>query len=529
VRGEVVVNVPEKSRLKTRKIQLVGMEREVKINPAITKFHVATPHPSLSDVRADVERTIESLVEKYGFYDFRIDLEVLKTLPDTVRAADWSFTAAVWNYEEIVSVEAGDTSDELFGFAMDIGTSKIAGHLVDLATGCTIGMGAVENPQLPYGEDVISRISFAMKNDKNLLKLQKLAVEGVNDVIERVCSDARIEPINIYEVTVAGNTIMHHLFLGIQPRYVALSPFTPAVKHPLNLRARELNLAVNPNARVYMLPNIAGYVGGDAVGDVLATDIYEKEDLCLLIDIGTNTEIFLGNRHGIVSCSCASGPAFEGYHIKHGVKAVSGAIEKVEINPTPLEVRFETIGGEKPVGMCGSGIVDCVAELFKHGVIDIRGNFSGSSRERLIVVDGEEEFIVALGHETATGRPISITRSDIDEVLLAKATIHAGSTTLMKRKGLKEGDIDEVYIAGAFGSSINPVNAKTIGLIPDIPTEKVRFVGNTALSGAKLCLISREMRLVAERLSGEIGYIKLTVDPEFPRELAHSLYLPKEG
>lgn len=383
VKGEVVVNIPEESRLKTRKIQLVGMEKEVRLNPSVIKFHVTASEPSLTDIRADVERLIESLKEKYGLYGFKIDYDVLKTLPDDVRGAEWDFTVTVRNNEEIISVEAGDTSDKLYGVAIDIGTSKLAGYLIDLTSGSTIGMGAVENPQLPYGEDIISRISFVMKEKENLLKLQKLVLGGINTVIEQVCKAAKIKPINIYELTVVGNTIMHHLCLGIQPKHVALSPFIPAIKQPLSVKAKELKLNVNPNAIVYVLPNIAGFVGADAVGDVIATGIYETEDLCLLIDIGTNTEIFLGNKHDIISCSCASGPAFEGFHIKHGVKAFSGAIEKVKINPKPLEVKFETIGDEKPIGICGSGIVDCVAELFKCRFINIRGRFSDAPSERL--------------------------------------------------------------------------------------------------------------------------------------------------
>ena len=527
VRRNVVVVIPPESRIGERKIQITGLERPVPLDPSVKKFHIVLPKPTLSDALPDFERLLDCLKDAYGFERLQIDYKLLMKLPNVLRNANWDITVTLWNDRKIIAVEKSDTSNRLLGLAIDIGTSKIVGYVVDLTIGKTIGVGSIENPQVMYGEDIISRITFAVAGDGKLEALQKLVVEGINDVIHRVCAEANVNPNDIYEATVVGNTAMHHLFLAIQPKHLALSPYTPAMRGPMNIHTKELNIKMNPNGIVHVLPVIAGFVGADAVADVLASGIYDSEELSLLIDIGTNTEVFIGNAVDILSCSCASGPAFEGAHIKQGMKAATGAIERVRIDSDSYEVEYETIDGAKPVGLCGSAMVDIIAELLKCGIINCQGLFERNViSPRLRILNDDVEFILAGGEETATGKDITITQKDIREIQLAKAAIFTGCSILMRRKNVRREDLDRVFIAGAFGSYINPENAKFIGLVPDVPTEKIRFVGNTAISGAKMALISREARETAEMLSKKVRYLELATDPDFNQEFLKATFIP---
>ena len=522
------VMVPEESSVGVRKIQVTGLERPVPLTRFVTKFHIVLARPTLLDARPDFERVLDSLKDKYGLDKLEIEYEVLKNLPNILRHANWDITVTLWDDRKIVAVEKGDTSDRILGLSVDIGTSKIVGCVVDLTTGRTIGVGSIENPQVIYGDDVISRITFAMDSEEKRGTLQRLAFEGINDVLHDACAQASVDPNCIYEATIAGNTAMHHFFLGIQPRYLALSPFTPAIRRPVNVKAREVNIKIHSEGNVHVLPVIAGFVGGDAVADVLSSGIYESEKLSLLLDIGTNTEVFVGNSRGMLSCSCASGPAFEGGHIKHGMKAVTGAIEKLRINPdSGYEVAYETVGDAEPRGLCGSAMVDVVAEMAKCGIINHRGRFNKNVKTpRLRIIDNNVEFVLAWKNETSTGREITVTQEDINEIQLAKAAIFTGCWILMKRKNVRRKDLGQVLIAGAFGNYINPESAKLIGLVPDVPTEKIKFVGNTSLTGAKMALISREARKTAETLSKRIRYLELTVDPDFGSEFVDSMFVP---
>jgi uncharacterized 2Fe-2S/4Fe-4S cluster protein (DUF4445 family) len=528
LKGSISVMVPEESRVGVRKIQVTGLERPVPLTPFVAKFHITLARPTLLDARPDFERIIDSLKDEYGLDKLEVEYEVLKTLPSILRHANWDITVTLWNGHKIVAVEKGDTSDRILGLAIDIGTSKIVGCVVDLTTGITISVGSIENPQIIHGEDVVSRIAFAAVGEENIGTLQRLSFEGINDVLRDACAQAGVDSKYIYEATIAGNTAMHHFFLGIQPKYVALSPFTPAVRRPMNVRAKEVNIKMHPEGNVHVLPVIAGFVGADAVADVLSSGIFESEELSLLLDIGTNTEIFVGSSKGILSCSCASGPAFEGGHIKHGMKAVTGAIEKLSVNRNSgYEVAYETVGDAEPRGLCGSAMVDVVAEMAKCGIINRRGRFNMNVKTpRLRTIDNNAEFVLAWKNETSTGREITVAQEDINEIQLAKAAIFAGCWILMKRKNVRTKDIDQVLIAGAFGNYINPESAKLMGLVPDVPTEKIKFVGNTALTGAKMALISREARKTAETLSKRIRYLELTVDPDFRSEFADAMFIP---
>lgn len=526
IQGDLVVFIPNESRLSVRRIQVQGMEKPVKLEPNVNKINLVLEKPTIQNPIADDLNILTNLEKLYNLQDLEFEYELLKILPDILREGDWNVTVTTLGGRRIIDLEPFDTTKRIFGFAIDIGTSKLVGYLVDLNSGGVIGVGSMENPQIVYGEDILSRISYAEETIENKQKLQKLVTGGINEIILMACEDSGVDPREIYELTVVGNTAMFSLFLGIQTKYLHLAPYVPGVKGPVVVKAQELGVNSNPRASIYVLPNIAGYVGADAVGDVLATNIHEMDEMCLLVDVGTNGEVFVGNRGDIVSCSCAAGPAFEGVHIQHGMKAVSGAIERIRIDPKTFEVKYTTIDGVKPVGICGSGIIDAVAEMFKCGIISERGKFNDVETARIIRVEGKPEFVIAWREETAIGKNITVSLKDIEEVQLAKAAIHTGCAILMEKKAVTEDDIDRVFIAGAFGNYIDPESAKFLGLIPDIPTEKITFAGNTALAGAKMALLSREVRKTAQKLSRWIRYVELMAEPNFQREFVKSTLIP---
>lgn len=528
VKEDLVVRIPEETGLRIRQVQSTGLERETLLDPSVKKVHIKITEPTLSDVLPDSERLIEALRRDGNLPDLCIDPDLLPILPRLLRECEWDVTAVLPTLGHVCAIERGDTTSQLYGYAVDIGTSKLVGVLVDLSAGKTVSTLFVENPQLVYGEDIMSRMSYAMKAHENSLQLKSSVLSAINQLLERSCADAGITPSQVYELVIVGNTAMHHFLLGIESRHLALSPYVPAVKAPLDLHANDVGILAHPHANVHMLPLVAGYVGADAVADVLASGMRESDELSLLLDIGTNTELFVGNRKGIVSCSCASGPAFEGAHIRQGMKAVYGAIERVRIDPTTLNVECETVGGEKPVGICGSGMLDAVAELLRCRVIDSKGRFQKIENRCLTEVAGDRAFVLTQPEETSTGDAVMITQKDIGEVQLAKAAIHAGCAILMRHAGVRASDLRRVYIAGSFGNYVNPASARLLGLIPEVPTQTVKFVGNTAIAGAKMCLSSVEARSEAKRIGEQVKYIELGADADFSREYAASMYLPHQ-
>jgi uncharacterized 2Fe-2S/4Fe-4S cluster protein (DUF4445 family) len=527
VKRSVVVFVPPESRVEQRKMQVTGHERHMDLDPAVRKLHIVLPSPTLSDARPDLERLTDALHDACGLDDLEIDHDLLLRLPEALRAADWDATVTVWDDSRVIAVEPGDTSMNVFGAAVDVGTSKIVVYLVDLLTGETRGVGSVENPQIMYGEDLLTRVSYTVAQEDGLGVMQGQAVNGVNEALRAACGEAGVDPAHVYEAVVAGNTVMHHFLLGIDPRHLSVSPFTPAVKRTLNVEAGRLGIEMNAGGVVSALPIVAGFVGADAVADVLSSGVHESGETSLLLDIGTNTEIFLGGGEGLTSCSCASGPAFEGGHIRHGMKAVTGAIERITIDPATYRTRYETIGDVNPRGLCGSAMIDVVAELWRHKIIDDTGKFNqGLETSMLKETDRKTEFVLVPEDESATGHEIVVTQRDVNEVQRAKAAIYAGCSLLLRRMKLAEGDIAQILVAGAFGRSLNPENAKTIGLVPDVPVERVRFLGNTAVTGAKMALTSRKVRVEAEELSRSVGYLELSADPLFGSEFASALFIP---
>jgi uncharacterized 2Fe-2S/4Fe-4S cluster protein (DUF4445 family) len=525
-KGDFVVFIPSESRIGKSKIQVEGMDRFVKLDPVIAKVHLQMAKPTLCDIKSDFERLVDSLSFE-GFSNLEIEPSLLENLPEILRDTKWDVTVTLWNNRRIIAIEKGNTTSVKYGFSVDIGTSTLVGYLVDLNSGNVVNIQSQENPQVIYGEDILSRIDFTSTTERGLEKLQDITIGAINDLISNACQDHRINQDSIYEITVVGNTAMHHLFLGIQPKFLSIAPFIPAIKRSINTKANYLKVRVNPLANIHVFPIVAGFVGADAVADIIATGIHQTQKICLLIDVGTNGEVFVGNKKDILSCSCAAGPAFEGMHIRYGMKARTGAIEQVKINQDAFEVKYETIGGVKPVGICGSGMVDAVAEMLKCGITTQRGGINKDLEvQRIVKVNGERQFVIAWKHETGIGRDITINGKDIQEIQLAKAAIQTGTTILMNEKAMTANELDQVYIAGAFGKYINPESARFIGLIPDVPTKKIKFVGNTAVTGAKMALISGNIRKQAERLSNEIRYIELMTAQNFQKEFRNSMFLP---
>jgi uncharacterized 2Fe-2S/4Fe-4S cluster protein (DUF4445 family) len=527
VEGDLVVRVPEESRTGRQRLQIEGINVPVKLEPYIRKYFVSLPKPSLQDIRSDADRLLDALKKVYGLRDLVIEPSVLQSLPSVLREGGWGVTAVIWGGKIIIGVEPGDTSSRLFGCAFDIGTTKIAGYLLDLNNGLVLAVDSLVNPQTSYGEDVISRITYASRGINELRDLQRAVIEGINKILRRLIDKAGVEAREIYEMTVVGNTAMHHIFLGINPKYVALAPYPPVVKSSVDVRAKEIGVEINPNGNIHALPVIGGFVGADTVAVILATKLYERNDICMALDIGTNTEVVLGNKDMLLACSCASGPAFEGAHIKHGMRAASGAIEKVRINPETLEVEYEAIDSVKPSGICGSAIIDAIAEMLKAGIIDVNGAFNKKTNSPRIRLGGDGlEFVIAWGSETATGLDIVITQRDIREIQLAKAAVHTGCRLLMRKMGIMESDISALFIAGAFGTYINPESARIIGMYPEVPLSRVRAVGNAAGTGARMTLASKYMREKAEEISKMVKYIELGAEQEFQAEFFNSHFLP---
>lgn len=508
---DLTVEIPVKSN--KHRILATGIERQVKLNPIIKKSYIQAPNPSLEDNRDDWSRiTAETKMA-------RTNLKVLQELPEKLRENNFNITA-VTSFDEIIAIENQDTRKELLGMAFDIGTTTIAGYLLNLESGEEIARVSALNPQTKYGADLISRIVYASQTPNGLEKLHKELIEQLNGLIAQAVNSTGYTPIDVYAVTAAGNTAMHHLLLKIQPRNLAGSPYVPVVVQQVTVNVAELNLKINPAGRLFALPNIAGYVGGDTVAATLVSQMYKDDKLKLLIDIGTNGEIVLGNSKKLISCSVAAGPAFEGVQIKCGMRGDEGAIDHVFIGE---EFKYTVIGERQPLGIAGSGIVDMVAELLKAGIVDSSGrilkpekitnNLGIKHKERLKNIDDVMAFIICENVET--GKIIYINQKDIREFQLAKGAIAAGIEVLLKEYGAIADDIDEVFLAGAFGSYLKHENVCRVGMIPQELLDRITSIGNGAGAGAKLIMLSEEEYKRSETLSKMIKYVELSVHPLF--------------
>jgi len=522
----IVVEVPHQSRVGKQRLLLKGLDTPVALRPSVTRLVIHLRKPSLTDVKADVERLLEAIRDQTGG-ESKVSYETLRQIPNAIREGNWTVSVVLRADGELISVRPADQLPDLYGVAVDIGSTKVAAYLLDLITGEIAATAPMTNPQIPYGEDIISRILYIMRGEKNLGELQRVIVSGINQLIEECCEKARIQADDIYDMTAVGNTAMHHIFLGVNPTYLSLSPYPAVLQSSMNLKARELGIRANPGAYVHTLPNIAGFVGADAVADVLATGIYKSESTKMVIDIGTNTEIIVGKKDWLMACSCASGPALEGAQIKHGMRAGTGAIEHVWVDPETLELGYQTIDNGKPIGLCGSGIVDAVAQMLSTHLIMLDGRFNPNAKTERIRRNGNIfELVIAWRDETSTENDIVITQNDVREVQKAKAAIYAGTSILMKHINIKPQDIQKIFVAGAFGNYVDPQSGKIIGMFPDVSLQNIEFVGNTAGSGARMALLSTEIRMLADRIARQIEYLELGADPEFMKEFLNATYFP---
>jgi len=525
--GTIVVEVPPESRVEQQRLLVAGIETPVSRHPSIKKLLIHLSKSSIENVKSDAEILLEGLSNQ-GQPTARIGYDALIRLPTALREGDWSVTVALRDDREIIGVQPGDTTNASYGLAVDVGSTKVAAYLLDLNEGKVVATASTPNPQIPYGEDIISRVLYASMSEKNLKQLQGVIIASINKLLLDTCKSAGVNVSEVYDAVLVGNTVMHHIFLGINPRFVALSPYPPAISSSVSVRAKDIGLRINPAANVYVPPNVAGFVGADAVADVLATELYKSKQLSIMIDVGTNTEIVLGNDQRTISCSAASGPAFEGAHIEFGMRAEPGAIENVYIDPSNLEPGFKTVGDARPRGICGSGIVDAVAAMLKTGIINNFGliNTKLNSRRIQKEVDRVPQYVLSYKEENDVQHDIAVTQLDVQEIQLAKAAIYSGAAILMKHLHVEPREIQKVFLAGAFGTYVDPQSAVIIGMYPDVPLERVQFVGNAAGSGARMALLSREVRDNSAMIAHRIGYVELAADPSFQREFTEALQLP---
>jgi uncharacterized 2Fe-2S/4Fe-4S cluster protein (DUF4445 family) len=525
VLGDVTVEVPPESRRGRQRLQTEGLETHVPLDSAVVKLTIRVKAASISDPRSDEERTLQALADE-GHSGLRLSLGAARRLPSALREGGWTITATVIG-GRVIDVEPDETRERMYGVAIDLGTTKLASYLLDLNDGGLLAAESMMNPQIPFGDDIISRITHIIEERDGLEELREAIVDGVNDMLGRLCERSEVRAEEVYEAAVVGNTAMHHIFLGIPPEALARSPYAPAVSRPLDVGTGAVGIRMNPGGNVHALPVIAGFVGSDCIAGILATGVHRSREVSFLIDVGTNTEIVVGNEEGLAACSCASGPAFEGAHIAHGMRAASGAIERLRIDGATLEAEYQTIDDAEPLGICGSGIVDALAEMLRTGVVDSAGRIGkGFENSRVRVGPDGMEFVLAEAGETATGRDIVVTQGDVMELLKAKAAMYSGASILMDHLGLGTDSVERVYLAGAFGSYLDPGSARTIGMFPEFPLGRIRQVGNSAGTGARMALLSREARGEAEELREKVTYVELASHPGFGREYARALFLP---
>ena len=535
--GDVIVEIPPESVLGKGQI-LEGKKSPTELaddlatkfpfDPLVKKAYVQPEPPSTESNIDDTHRFAMAACKALGVETAEADLRVIRRVTSTAKTNDWKLTATyatLGQRGKIIRVEGGDHETENMGLAVDIGTTTIVVHLIDIHEKRVIDIESKYNSQAKFGEDYIKRIMYAQEH-ANLAEMQSLIVGDINELLDTVCARNGLPCRDVLSVTTAGNTAMHHFFLNLDPGNIRREPFVPVVNFPPPVRAREIGLALHPRAVIYALPGVSVYVGADITAGVLATGLYQNEELSLHIDIGTNGEIVLGNREWMVCCSASAGPSFEGSGVKHGMRATEGAIEDVEINDR-YEVQFATIGGTRPRGICGSGLIDTMAELFKAGLLDRTGTFHSVDGGPVRAdEDGTMEFVLVPAEKAWTKRDIVINHIDTQDLLRSKAAIFAAAAILVESMNVKFEDIRHVYIAGGFGNYLNIENAILLGMLPDIPRERIHFVGNTAIEGAKLCLLSRKAAETVHDIAQKMTYFDLMSNYKYMDYYQKALFLP---
>jgi len=536
LKDDVVIDVPASSQVHHQVIRKEYESRDTTVNPVIHPFYVKVEPPRLEEPRGDLERLFDALKAEWQLEGLHCESHLLPRLQNCLREGDWYVTVAVREGREVVGLWPG-FKDRLLGVAVDVGSTTVAAHLCDLASGTVLGSAGVMNPQIRFGEDLMSRVSYVMLNPGGDVEMTRVVREALNALIAQLTADAGAVPEDVFELTLVGNPIMHHLLLGISPVQLGTAPFALAVDSAISLPASALDLRVAQGARAYVFPCIAGHVGADTAGMLLAEAPWESDAMTLLVDVGTNAEIVLGNRKRLLAASSPTGPAFEGAQISCGQRAAPGAIERVRIDRETLEPRFRVIGcdlwSDDPgfeqaieqvgiTGICGTGIIEVIAELFLAGVVDPEGRIDGSMRERTArVVQDERTFRYVL----CDGSPsISVSQNDVRAIQLAKGALYAGVRLLMDHLGIDR--VDRIRLAGAFGSHIDVKYAMVLGMIPDCALSNVSSAGNAAGTGAVAALLDGSARGIIEARVRKIEKIETAVEPAFQAHFVHAMAIP---
>jgi uncharacterized 2Fe-2S/4Fe-4S cluster protein (DUF4445 family) len=517
-RGDCTIHVPPESLTTLQRMQVESHNIPTATSPAVQCHHIKMTEATFHDLRSDSTRVLEALEKEHNIVCKAIDVDVLRNISLNLRNSNWKTVAFVRN-DEIISLDAGGKA---LGLAVDVGTTKIAGYLLNMESGQTVASKGIMNPQISYGEDITSRMHHALKSAEEAILLQKAVINGINEMAVDLCHEIGAKVTDIVDATMVGNTAIHHLFLRLPVYPLCYPPFNAAVQEALDLKARDVGLNLAPGAYVHIMPNIAGFVGADHVSMLVAIDALNIMDLTLAIDIGTNTEVSLISNGNIFSASCASGPAFEGGHIGCGMRAATGAIERMRIEDET--VQYKTINDAVPIGICGSGIIDSIAQLFDSGILDESGRMKAQHAGVRANAIGKE-FVLFAGN--GTNPDVVITQKDIREVQLGKGAIRAGIQILLDKAGCKEEDIKKVYIAGAFGTYIDVANAILMGIFPVLPLDRFMQVGNAAGLGARQSLISVKKRELENAIAKRMQYIELAGTPTFNKVFLQTQYLGK--
>jgi uncharacterized 2Fe-2S/4Fe-4S cluster protein (DUF4445 family) len=569
VQDDILVFVPEESRAGKQVVSKAARDIYIEHNPAVKLYYVEVDEPTFEEPTGDFERVCRGLEREHGLSDLTIDIFALRQLPVALRDGKWAVTVSVWNDKEVIRVRPGKL-DRTYGLAIDVGTTTVAAYFCDLTTMEVVDTVSMMNPQCKYGEDVMARITYHMTTPDGLQRMSDDIIEGVNELINKAVENTyppkkkkkkkkgedgpaemvevpvegktylRLGIEDIEDITIGFNTAMHHIFLSLDPEFVGMAPFPPVLHHSLDIKARDLGIKINPSSYMFVLPIEAGFVGADNVGVLLAEEPYKHEENQLIIDIGTNGELVLGNRHKLISSSCATGPALEGAQIAFGMRAAPGAMERILIDPETKEVDYKVIGREawrkysdpkemKAKGICGSGILDLLAELYRAGVIAKSGVFNKKAlkehpRFRKNPDTNQPEFVLAWAEESSIDKDIVVTQKDIRQIQLAKGALYAGCKLMVKRMGLDK--VDTVKIAGAFGTHVDREKALIMGLFPDCEIEMIQGVGNAAGDGCRAALLNVKKRVEANWCSRNVEYIELTVESTFQQEFMEAMQLP---
>jgi len=522
------IYLPSSSLSKAQELSISGREgQQMRLDSPIRKRVLSLREPSLEDVRSDLTRIADAYEESLGKALPHMDLRTMREIGIALREGDWVATVATYGGTHVTAVEGGDTSTRCFGIAVDLGTTKVAAYLVDLLSGATVESIGAMNPQIAYGEDVMARATSVLNGVTDDIQMQEEVVSLLNGMIHDLCGRSEVGLNEVFDMTVVGNTAMHHLLLRLPVRQLVRAPYIPAVSEPLTLKASELGVEIASGARIYIPPVVAGFVGPDHVAMLLASELGALDPAVVAIDIGTNTEISLiSGRARATTCSCASGPAFEGGHIEFGMRAASGAIDRVSIDGSSGQAAIRTIDGAPAVGICGSGILDCVAELYRAGILNARGHFI-PGQEGLRELNGALEYVLVEKQAAGIDEDIVVTQHDVTAVQLAKAAIRASIDILLNDAMVDTSEIRSVVIAGAFGTYMNLQSALVIGLLPRVERARIVQIGDGAGVGAKMMLLSSQSRADAEDLARDgLDYVELTAHPQFPQRFARALIFP---